>query len=124
MSFGRPYILRIDGCIHDGWLRLYDYQDFADREFLYYLLSSSITRRQYVMFAAGSGVQNLNKEVVKKIEVNLPTLDEQLAISSVLSALDSELSALNSERAKFSAIRQAAISDLLTGKIRLERTTY
>ena len=51
-------------------------------------------------------------------------MDEQLAISSVLSALDSELSALNSERAKFSAIRQAAISDLLTGKIRLERTAH
>ena len=119
MSFGRPYILRIDGCIHDGWLRLYDYQDFADREFLYYLLSSSITRRQYVMFAAGSGVQNLNKEVVKKIEVNLPTLDEQLAISSVLSALDSEISALNTQHSKLSAIRNAAINDLLSGKIRL-----
>ena len=25
MSFGRPYILNIDGCIHDGWLRLYDF---------------------------------------------------------------------------------------------------
>ena len=38
MSFGRPYILSIDGCIHDGWLRLYDFQAEADDEFLYYLL--------------------------------------------------------------------------------------
>ncbi len=24
MSFGRPYILDVDGCIHDGWLVLHD----------------------------------------------------------------------------------------------------
>ena len=22
MSFGRPYILKIDGCIHDGWIAI------------------------------------------------------------------------------------------------------
>lgn len=67
MSFGRPYILNIDGCIHDGWLRLYDYQDSVDKEFLYYLLSSEDTKKQYATFAAGSGVQNLNKTVVKNL---------------------------------------------------------
>jgi len=36
MSFGRPYLLNIDGCIHDGWLRLYDFQDEVDKDFLYY----------------------------------------------------------------------------------------
>lgn len=66
MSFGRPYILKIDGCIHDGWLRLFDFSEDADGEFLYYLLSSNYVQNQYSAFAAGSGVQNLNKEVVKK----------------------------------------------------------
>lgn len=23
MSFGRPYITKIEGCIHDGWLRIH-----------------------------------------------------------------------------------------------------
>ena len=27
MSFGRPYILKIDGCIHDGWLVLRENND-------------------------------------------------------------------------------------------------
>ena len=34
MSFGRPYLLGIDGCIHDGWLRLYDFQNEVDKDFL------------------------------------------------------------------------------------------
>ena len=41
MSFGRPYLLSIAGCIHDGWLRLYDFQAEADDEFL---LSSYLLR--------------------------------------------------------------------------------
>ena len=40
MSFGRPYILDIDGCIHDGWLVIKDYSNTYDMDFLYYILSS------------------------------------------------------------------------------------
>ncbi|MCR4558797.1 MAG: restriction endonuclease subunit S, partial [Bacteroidales bacterium] len=32
MSFGRPYILNIDGCIHDGWLVLSNYQTIFDKD--------------------------------------------------------------------------------------------
>ena len=44
MSFGRPYILAVDGCIHDGWLRLFDYNEQIDKEFLYYILSFRLVR--------------------------------------------------------------------------------
>ena len=36
MSFGRPYILKVDGCIHDGWLVLKDRNSIFDKNFLYY----------------------------------------------------------------------------------------
>lgn len=41
MSFGRPYILNCDGCIHDGWLVLTGYQNVYDKDFLFYMLSSA-----------------------------------------------------------------------------------
>lgn len=88
MSFGRPYILKIDGCIHDGWLRLFDFSEDADGEFLYYLLSSNYVQNQYSAFAAGSGVQNLNKEVVKKVSIYLPPMTEQKRIVETLSSFD------------------------------------
>ena len=40
MSFGRPYILKTDGCIHDGWLVLQNFKDTFIDDFLYYLLLS------------------------------------------------------------------------------------
>ena len=38
MSFGRPYILNIDGCIHDGWLAIEIYDNSINKEFLQYIL--------------------------------------------------------------------------------------
>lgn len=119
MSFGRPYILNIDGCIHDGWLRLYDFQSEATDEFLYYLLSSSYVQRQYESFAAGSGVQNLNKEVVKKVNVVLPSIPEQEEIARTLSLFDTYIDDLAELIEKKKGIRDGALEDLMSRKTRL-----
>lgn len=118
MSFGRPYILGIEGCIHDGWLRLYDFQD-ADDEFLYYLLSSDFVQKQYAAFAAGSGVQNLNKEVVKKVEVFLPSLPEQREIAKILSHFDNYVDTLDILIEKKRNIREGVLEELMNGTRRL-----
>ena len=39
MSFGRPYILQISGCIHDGWLAISDVENYFIPDFLYHLLA-------------------------------------------------------------------------------------
>ena len=120
MSFGRPYILDIDGCIHDGWLVIQDYQEAYDMQFLYYIICSDAIMNQYVSMAAGSSVQNLNKEKVANVLLYVPTsLQEQSAIASVLSSMDEEISALEAKRKKYTAIKQGMMQQLLTGKIRL-----
>ena len=120
MSFGRPYILKVKGCIHDGWLRLYDFQEKADKDFLFYLLSTQNVQSQYIEAASGSGVQNLNKDVVGEVKVVLPSLTEQQAIAQVLSAMDEEIEALEDEEMKMVQIKEGAMDDLLTGRVRLK----
>lgn len=120
MSFGRPYILDIDGCIHDGWLVIQDYKEAYDMQFLYYVLCSEGVKNQYISMAAGSSVQNLNKEKVANIILNAPTsLEEQSAIATVLSSMDEEISVLEAKRDKYTAIKQGMMQQLLTGNIRL-----
>lgn len=120
MSFGRPYILKIDGCIHDGWLVLQNYQDAFEREFLYYTLMSKDVYNQYIMKASGSSVLNLNKEIVKTVELNRPTdMDEQKAIAQVLSDMDQEIEILEEKKAKYQKVKEGMMQELLTGKIRL-----
>jgi type I restriction enzyme S subunit len=119
MSFGRPYILRTEGCIHDGWLVIGDYQESFSTEYLYYCLSSIGVLSQYARFAAGSSVLNLNKDIVSKVHVAIPEPKEQRSISEVLGDLDSLLGELEELITKKRNIKQAAMQELLTGKRRL-----
>jgi type I restriction enzyme S subunit len=119
MSFGRPYILNIDGCIHDGWLAIQNYQNSFDTDFLYYVLCSETTLQQYASMAAGSSVQNLTKEKVSRILVCKPPKSEQRRIAEALSDTDTLIAALEKLIAKKRAIKQGAMQELLTGKRRL-----
>ena len=53
MSFGRPYISNIEGCIHDGWLVISPINNIYDKDFLYHLLSSSYAYSQFSEKASG-----------------------------------------------------------------------
>ena len=120
MSFGRPYILDIDGCIHDGWLVIKDYSNTYDMDFLYYILSSDTVFEQYIAMAAGSSVKNLNKEKVANVMLFAPqSLAEQQAIAAILTNMDNEITALETKKTKYEAIKQGMMQQLLTGKIRL-----
>ena len=93
MSFGRPYILKIDGCIHDGWLVLRDNNGAFDKRFLYFYLSSPTTYRRFKSMAVGGVVNNLNSEMVRKVEVPIPPMNEQIEIVNILEKAQAIISA-------------------------------
>jgi type I restriction enzyme S subunit len=76
MSYGRPYIMRIDGYVHDGWfiLRL---NEKLDSEFFYYLLTSPFVQKQFKSLAAGAVVKNISGDLVKKTILPIPDLTTQ-----------------------------------------------
>lgn len=84
MSFGRPYILKIDGCIHDGWLVLRDNGGVFDKRFLYYYLSSPSTYPKFKNMAVGGVVNNLNSDMVRGVTVPIPKMEEQIEIVQTL----------------------------------------
>ena len=88
MSFGRPYILKIDGCIHDGWLVLRDKDELFDKRFLYYYLSAKPTYEKFKQMAVGGVVNNLNSEMVRKVEVPIPSQAEQIQIADLLDRIN------------------------------------
>ena len=92
MSFGRPYILKIDGCIHDGWLLLRDDKNIFDKRFLYYYLSSKATYDRFKQMAVGGVVNNLNSEMVRKVEVPILPKEEQRKISDFLDKINGVIS--------------------------------
>ena len=81
MSFGRPYILKTDGCIHDGWLVIGDVETIFYQDFLYYMLSSSAMYNALSSLAVGSTVKNLKSDSVKSLIVPIPPIREQKLIA-------------------------------------------
>ncbi len=120
MSYGRPYIMNIEGCIHDGWLVIQKYDRLFNREYLYYALSSDLTMQQYVAMAAGSSVQNLNKEKVSKVVLPRPKILEQKKIAEVLSSIDALIVDLQKLIQKKKDIRRGSLQFYLNDKNRYE----
>jgi len=75
MSFGRPYIMKTSGCIHDGWLVLKDKSGLFDQDYLYYFLNSQAAYKQFDNLAAGSTVRNLNTQLVKNVIIPIPPIE-------------------------------------------------
>jgi len=80
MSFGRPYIMKIEGYIHDGWLLIREDKDRVYKDYLYYVLQSKLVKDQFEKSATGGVVRNLNSELVRKVEIPLPSIQIQKEI--------------------------------------------
>ena len=85
MSFGRPYILGIDGCIHDGWISICDFEASLNSDFLYYLLRCSNVQGYWISKAnSGGAVANLNSDIVRSTPIPVPPLPVQEEIVRIL----------------------------------------
>lgn len=85
MSFGRPYIMKTQGCIHDGWLAISDFDHYFTSDFLYHLLNSNKYQqimRQKASF--GGAVQNLNADIVRELDMPVVALENQREIVRIL----------------------------------------
>ena len=91
MSFGRPYILNLDGCIHDGWFVVRDYEKLLNKKYLYHFMSSPLIQKQYKNLSAGGVVSNISSELVYSVKLNIPSKEEQHKVAKFLSLLDKKI---------------------------------
>ena len=112
MSFGRPYILKIKGCIHDGWLVLSPLGENVDTDFFYYYLSSNEIKLKFRSKAAGAVVKNLNKDIVRNVQINLPPLDQQKKIAAILDAADAYRQKTKALIEKYDELTQSLFLDM------------
>ncbi len=117
MSFGRPYILNIETCIHDGWLTFQNIKEKElDRSFLYFLLLHPKVQNEFKNISAGSGVQNLKKETVSEVLLQFPPLSEQKRIVAVLEVWDEVLEKLKRKIEIKKNIKKGLLQKMLTCK--------
>ena len=112
MSFGKPYIMGIDGCIHDGWLLIRNTYGVFDLTFLCHLLGTPQMLSQYRSLAAGSTVNNLNKELVENTVVTIPSITEQRVLGDYLEQLDNLITLHQRELEKLQNIKKSMLEKM------------
>jgi type I restriction enzyme S subunit len=101
MSFGRPYILKTDGCIHDGWIAMSDYEKSLVSGYLYEVLNSNFVQDYWKQKANNGGaMSNLNSDIVKATIIPLPSLSEQERIVGILDTFTSSIDNLKQQIAQ------------------------
>ena len=89
MSFGRPYIMKTNGCIHDGWLLMSNFDSRLNKDYFYYILSDRIIQEQFIVAAnGGTSVDNLNIERVSHVQIPLPPKDIQAKIVAEIEKIE------------------------------------
>lgn len=98
--------------------RFHDYKT-VNPLFFALLFRSQVGRKLIFSLAQGATRYNISKTKFLKLQLLLPSLDEQNAIVSLLEDQRSEISTLEKKRKKYTQIKQGMMHELLTGNIRL-----
>ncbi|WP_410689910.1 restriction endonuclease subunit S [Citrobacter freundii] len=120
MSLGRAYIVEIEGYVHDGWfiLRL---PENIDKDYFYYLLSSSQLQTQFSSLAVGGVVQNIRSELVKQAIVNIPPLPEQHEIvrrvEQLFAYADTIEKQVNNALSRVNSLTQSILAKAFRGEL-------
>ena len=118
MSFGRPYILKTDGCIHDGWLVIGNIDTVFNQDYLYYALSSGFMYATLSLLAAGSTVKNLKSDTVRSVFFPIPPIGEQMRIAQRLEQLITSIDTINAEKGSLVDIINQSKAKILNLAIR------
>ena len=110
MSFGRPYIMKIKGCIHDGWLAISDFEKYFLPDFLYYVLCSSSIQHIMAQKASSGTVSNLNADIVKSLELPVPPLPIQEEIVRILDSFTELTAELTARKKQYEYYRDQLLS--------------
>lgn len=118
-AYQRKYWLaERDGvCSTEIWALSCD-ASFLLPEFLYHSVKTDAFI-EVASTAYGTHMPRSDWKVMKQFEISLPTCEEQTAIATILSDMDSELAVLEVRRDKARQLKQGMMQELLTGRIRL-----
>lgn len=69
--------------------------------------------------SAGSAQQVVNLSELNKLSFDLPEIEEQTAISEMITSMKDEIQELEKRLLKLRMVKQSMMQELLTGRIRL-----
>ena len=101
---------------------MYEFDKNISVKYFYWVFSRNFYDRVHSM-TAKSSVDSVRREMIAGMQIALPPYDEQQKIATALSDIDNLIATTEKLIAKKKALKQGAMQQLLTGKIRLNIQT-
>ncbi|GAA9658718.1 restriction endonuclease subunit S [Helicobacter pylori] len=117
-TIGRVALTQYD-CYCDRTILIFDNNTLNDVNKYFFVLSLFTKFEEEKRKADGSIIKTITKQTLKDFEIPLPSLNEQIAIANILSALDHEIASLKNKKRQFDNIKKALNHDLMSAKIRV-----
>ena len=116
VSLGFARILKIQGCIHDGWLAFQDIHE--DKIHKLFLLKALNSITQYFRDTAPDGTQpNLNTAIMKNFELIIPPMDLQLKFIAIVESIVNQKKILETSNIEFSNLFKSLQNQAFNGTL-------
>ena len=118
-TVGKPIIVNIPACIHDGFVFFKDLDSKkVDKECLFYAL---LKNEQNIQSKGQTGSQkNLNTTIVGNTQIQLPGVEEQKQTAEILSEVDNKIDINKQIKNKLTELKRGLMQDLLSGRVRVK----
>lgn len=116
VSLGFARILKIQGCIHDGWLAFQDINE--DKIHKLFLLKALNSITQYFRDTAPDGTQpNLNTAIMKNFELIIPPMDLQLKFIAIVESIVKQKKILETSNIQFFNLFESLQNQAFSGTL-------
>lgn len=116
MAVGKTAIYNVDVCINQD-LKALSFRPDIQTQFVNYWFQHQ--QGMISNLGSGSTVMGLNVDELKKLEIRIPAIEEQQAISRIISDLENDIDVTEGKLKKIRRLKQGMMQELLTGRIRL-----
>ena len=111
-TIGKPVIMNMDACIHDGFVWFENLDESIQREYFFYFL---LSKQNFLASNRQTGTQgNLNTSIVGHLAFPVPPSIEQSKIASILSTVDEKIDSINQRIEETQKLKQGLMQKLLT----------
>jgi len=115
-TIGKPIILDMRACIHDGFVLFSKFHDSLTTEYFYYQLQR--LEPKFVALGQEGTQKNLNTSLVKRTQIPVPPISEQKKIASILSTVDSAIEKTDEIIQETRQLKKGLMQKLFTEGIR------
>ena len=95
-------------------------KDNIKNTYILNLLKSEIIKKQFNQQSNGGVQKFVSLNVIRKLEIPVPSLEEQKKIASILSSVDNQIEEYQNKKSKLEELKKGLMQQLLTGKIRVK----